>query len=56
MYPKVVIGGVVALGFVLALQLVRRTGSSGEAPVDSYGNLKSVAYLPRATPEGTQNE
>ena len=24
--------------------------------VDSYGNLKSVAYLPRATPEGTQNE
>jgi hypothetical protein len=22
--------------------------------IDSYGNLKSVAYLPRATPEGTQ--
>ena len=32
MNAKVVIGGVVALGFVLALQLGRRTGSSGEAP------------------------
>jgi hypothetical protein len=78
MNAKMVVGGVVALGLVLALQVLRRTDRPGDAvesvavlapaadvvardgraadePAESPpGNLKSVAYLPRATPEGNE--